>query len=195
MERSETVEGVRLCSQQTITRLPPERWTGVYFPNDMKKEKYLMKAEPFSRTRDESSSLHIIQLNPRTDPRWEAFMTRFSNSVIYQHPAWLAVVEEAYGYTPMHLACEDSTGNLRGILPLFYRRGLRSGKQCISPPLVAGPLSDDRVVDAMLIQAATERSREVHATRFLFTNRSTNFDHLVNNVIGVPEHETYIAVA
>lgn len=150
-----------------------------------------MKAEPFSLTYDESASLRIIQLNPRTDPRWEAFMTRFPNSVIYQHPAWLAVVEEAYGYTPMHLACEDGAGNLQGILPLFYRRGLRSGKQCISPPLVAGPLSGDRRADTMLIQAAVERSREVGAVRFQFTNRSTHFDHLVDNIVGAPQHETY----
>ncbi|GHO95815.1 hypothetical protein KSF_058630 [Reticulibacter mediterranei] len=150
-----------------------------------------MKTESLPTTNDETSSLRIIQLNPRTDPRWEAFLSRFSTSVIYQHPAWLAVMEEAYGYTPMHLACEDSAGNLRGILPLFSRHGLRSGKQCISPPLVAGPLSDDRRVDTILIQDAIERSREIHATRFQFTNRSTHFNYLVNDVVGVPQHETY----
>jgi CelD/BcsL family acetyltransferase involved in cellulose biosynthesis len=68
---------------------------------------------------------------------------------------------------------------------------LRSGRQCISPPPVAGPLSDDHQINALLIHAAIERSQEVHASRFQFTTRSTDCDHLVNNVVGVPQLETY----
>jgi hypothetical protein len=71
------------------------------------------------------SSLRVIELDPQTDPRWKALLHRLSTSVIYQHPAWLAVLEEAYRYRPVHLACEDASGHLRGILPLFYRRGWR----------------------------------------------------------------------
>jgi CelD/BcsL family acetyltransferase involved in cellulose biosynthesis len=112
-------------------------------------------------------------------------------SHIYQHPVWLGVLEDAYGYKPLHLACEDATGALRGLLPLFYRRGVRTGRLCFSTTPEAAPLADSEQVQMMLIQAAIERSRKEQATRFQFTTRSTSFDHLVNNVVGVPGEESY----
>jgi hypothetical protein len=140
-----------------------------------------------------NSSLRIIELDPQTDPRWEALMNHLSTSVIYQHPAWLAVLEEAYGYKPMHLACEDATGTLRGILPLFYRRGLRTGRLCTSlfDSPTAGPLADDDQARAALIQAAIERSRAEGSAQFQLKVMSTQLDRLVNNIIGVPLFETY----
>jgi CelD/BcsL family acetyltransferase involved in cellulose biosynthesis len=137
------------------------------------------------------SSLHIIELDPQTDPRWETLMKHLPASVIYQHPAWLGVLEEAYGYTPMHLACEDRTGALRGALPLFSRWGLRTGRLCFSTTPEAAPLADDEQVQVMLIQAAIERSRKEQATRFQFLTRSTIFDQRVDGVVGVPDEETY----
>src|SRR5437016_14385506 len=88
-------------------------------------------------------SLRVIELDPQTDPRWETLMTLLPASVIYQHPAWLGVLEETYRYKPIHLACEDATGQLRGVLPLFYRRGLRTGRICTSlfDSPQAGPLA------------------------------------------------------
>jgi CelD/BcsL family acetyltransferase involved in cellulose biosynthesis len=151
----------------------------------------MMKVKHAYNDAREPTSLRIIEMNPQTDPRWESLMKQLPGSVIYQHPGWLGVMEEAYGYKPLHLGCEDSSGTLRGILPLYYRRGLRSGRQCISPPPVAGPLSDDHQVNALLIQAAIERSQEVHASRFQFSTRSTDCDYLVNNVVGVSQLETY----
>jgi CelD/BcsL family acetyltransferase involved in cellulose biosynthesis len=141
----------------------------------------------------EHASLRIIELNPRTDPRWEALMKSLPSSVMYQHPAWLEVLQEAYGYTPLHLACEDGTGQLRGILPLFYRRGWRTGRICASvfDSLSAGPLADDDQARSMLIQAALERTRALHAAQFQIRVKSTHLDQLVDHVVGVPLYETY----
>jgi hypothetical protein len=103
------------------------------------------------------------------------------------------VLQEAYGYTPLHLACEDGTGQLRGILPLFYRRGWRTGRLCASvfDSLSAGPLADDDQTRSMLIQAAIERTRAAHAAQFQIRVKSTSLDHLVDSVVGVPLYETY----
>ncbi len=138
-----------------------------------------------------NSSLRIIAIDPQTDPPWETLMNHLSTSVIYQHPAWLAVLEEAYGYKPLHLACEDATGALRGVLPLFYRRGLRTGRLCFSTPPTSGPLTDDKQARGLLIQAAIERRCAQQATTLQITTRSTNLDHLVDDVVGVPGDETY----
>src|SRR2546426_6424369 len=91
------------------------------------------------------SSLRVVEIDPQTDPRWEALVTTLPNGLIYHHPAWLQVLEEAYGYKPVNLACEDSNGQLRGVLPLFYTRGLFTGRRFSSLPRtpVAGPLACD----------------------------------------------------
>jgi CelD/BcsL family acetyltransferase involved in cellulose biosynthesis len=155
------------------------------------KEKHPMKT---NRRYDEVagySPLHIIELDPQTDPRWETFMNSLSTSVIYQHPGWLGAMEEAYGYKPLHLACEDAAGQVRGILPLFYRRRLRTGRVCFSLSPVAGPLADNEQAYILLLQAAIERSRVERAITFQFTTRSTCLDHLVDHIVGVPLGETY----
>src|SRR5690348_16474465 len=128
------------------------------------------------------SSLHIIEIDPLSDSRWETLMKELPDSNIYQHPAWLKVLEKAFGYKPLHLACEDATGALRGVLPLFYRRGLRTGRLCFSTTPEAGPLTDDEQARSMLIQAAIERSQAERATTFQFSTRSTSFNDCVGGV-------------
>jgi hypothetical protein len=157
------------------------------------KERHFLKVDQRNDEIVSHSSLQIIELDPQADPRWEALMNQLSTSVIYQHPAWLAVLQEAYGYTPMHLACEDATGALRGILPLFYRQGLRTGRLCTSlfDSPVAGPLAYDDQAKAALIRAAIERSRAQGSPQFQLKVMSTQLDRLVNDVIGVPLFETY----
>src|SRR5713226_6039810 len=107
------------------------------------------------------STLRVVEIDPQTDLRWEALVTTLPNGLIYHHPAWLQVLEEAYGYKPVNLACEDANGQLRGILPLFYRRGLLTGRQYSSLPRtpVAGPLAYDDQAMAVLVRAAVERVR------------------------------------
>jgi hypothetical protein len=74
-----------------------------------------------------SFPLRVIEIDPQLDPRWEDLLTNVPNSQIHHHPAWLQVQKEAYHSKPLHLACEDASGNLLGILPLFYRRLLTKG--------------------------------------------------------------------
>jgi len=139
------------------------------------------------------SSLRVIEVDPQTDPRWETLMTHLPTSVIYQHPAWLGVVEELYGYKPLHLACEDATGQLRGVLPLMYRRGLRSGRVCDSvfDSPRAGPLAYDDQATVALIQAAIERTSAEFGAQLQLKVQSNSLDGLVDSVVGVPMYETY----
>ena len=135
----------------------------------------------------------IVEVDPQSDPRWEPLMKSLPTSVIYQHPAWLGVLEETYGYTPMHLGCEDTSGQLRGVLPLFYRRGWRTGHICASlfDSPIAGPLAYDDQARVALIQAAIEQSRAIPGVQFHLKIKSTSLDGLVESVIGVPLFETY----
>jgi len=140
------------------------------------------------------SSLRIIEIDPQTDSRWEALLTKLPDGLIYHHPAWLQVLEEAYGYRPVNLACEDAQGQVQGILPLFYARGFFTGRRYLSLPRtpVGGPLAQDKRALALLVGAAVERARNEKNARFQLKMMSNALDGLVEGLVGVPWRETYV---
>ena len=148
-----------------------------------------MKVKQISNIPAASSPPHVIKIDPQTDLRWEAFMSNLSTDWIYYSPAWLQVLEEVYGYKPMHLACEDASGQVVGILPLFYSRGWRSGRVLRS--VFAGPLASDVHASAMLVQAAVECARAEPGTQLHLKITSNALDAQVENLVGVPSYQTY----
>ena len=140
------------------------------------------------------STLRVVEVNAQSDPRWEAFVTSHPNGLIYHHPAWLQVLEEAFGYKPVNLACEDANGQLRGVLPLFYKRGLFTGRQYSSLPRtpVGGPLACDNQAMAVLVRAAVERTRAEPGAQLQFKMLSNTLDGLVEDVVDAPWRETYM---
>lgn len=149
-----------------------------------------MEAKQISDVLAARSSLRVIEIDPQTDLRWEAFMTSIPASLIYHHPSWLKVLEEVYGYKPGHLACEDSSGQVVGILPLFYRRGWRTGRSFTS--MFTSPLTDGNSPQVALVQAAIERTRAESGTQLHLKVMSNALDGLVDGLVGVPVHETYV---
>src|SRR5579863_3529907 len=116
---------------------------------------------------DCSVKLRVVEINPWEDSRWEAFVTGHPDGTIYHHPAWLKALEREYKQRAVFLACEDPDGNLLGILPLLYTRGLPlSGNRPLTGPRLsslprtplAGPLTVDPVVTAELLREAVRRA-------------------------------------
>jgi len=138
-------------------------------------------------------SLRVVEVDAQTDPRWEAFVTALPNGLIYHHPAWLQVLEDAYGCKPVNLACEDVNGQFWGVLPLCYRRGLVTGHRFSSLPRtpVAGPLATDEYAMATLVRAAVERTGDVRGAQLQLKVLSNTLDGLVDDLIGVPECTMY----
>lgn len=136
------------------------------------------------------SSLSIIEIDPQTDHRWEALATRISAiPVLLYHPAWLYVMEKAFGYKAMHLGCENIDGELVGILPLFYQRGWRTGRQFFS--VFTGPLAYDDHTRAALLHAAVKRTRAERDSQLHINTLSNTLDGLVDGLTRVPVCETY----
>lgn len=148
-----------------------------------------MQAKDISNVLAASSSLRVIDIDPQTDPRWEAFLASVPDSLIYYHPAWLKVVEEAYSCKPRHLACEDSTGQVVGILPFFYQHGWRSGRRFTS--MFNRPLTSDDLSQAALVQAAIERTRAEAGMKLRLKMLSNALDGMVDGAVARPVHETY----
>jgi hypothetical protein len=120
-------------------------------------------------------------------------VTTLPGGLIYHHPAWLHVLEAAFGYTPIHLACEDAIGNLRGILPLFHQRGLVTGRRLSSLPRtpVAGPLADSDEALTLLLRAAVERARAEPGAQLQIKMLSPELGGLVDGVVGAPWRKSY----
>lgn len=137
-----------------------------------------------------SSSLRVIEIDPQTDLRWEAWLASVPAcpSPVY-HPEWLKVREEAYGYKPIHLACEDTNSQLVGILPLFYRRRMDTGRTLSS--VLTGPLANNDQTKAALVQAAVERTRAEPGAQLRLKVISNAIDGLVEGMVGVPAYEVY----
>lgn len=133
-------------------------------------------------------TLRVTAIDPQADRRWESFLAGKPASLIY-HPAWLQVLEEIFGYKPLHLACEDASGQVVGILPLFYQQGWLSGRSIKS--VFTGPLVEGEQAGAALLQGAVERTRAEPGVRLHLKMLSNAGDNLVAGLIGMPAYETY----
>jgi len=139
------------------------------------------------------SRLRIIEVDPGRDQRWEALLNSSPDGLIYHHPLWLEVLEEAYRYRPLHLACEDVDGELLGILPLFHTQGLLSGHCFSSLPRtpVAGPLARDDRAMTRLTEAAIERVQTHDGASLQIKLLNNRLDGRVDGLVGTPWRETY----
>lgn len=149
----------------------------------------MMKAKQIPEFLATSSSLRVIEVDPRTDQRWEAFLESIPACLIYYHPIWLQMMEEAYGYKTVYLVCEDTTGQVVGILPLIYQNGRRTGRTLRS--VFTGPLIKDDRASAALLQASVERTRAEPGVQLHFKLLSNTHDDLLHGLVGVPMYETF----
>ena len=151
------------------------------------------RARPVTRT----PTFHctVYEIDPRADPRWEAFVAARPEAVVYQHPAWLDALASEYGQEPVGLVCEAGGGELRGVLPLFRVRGLpfRVEGQGAGPRLsslprtpVAGPLAVDDAAAAALLTAAVERVRAESGVRLQLKTEGRTLDGLVDGLQATP---------
>jgi hypothetical protein len=111
------------------------------------------------------TALRVFELDFRDDPRWETFISSHPGALIYHHPCWLEALENEYGQKCVSLACEDNTGQLCAILPLFYTKGLplkfgrmATGRRLSSLPRtpIAGPLALNQRALATIVEYAIE---------------------------------------
>jgi Acetyltransferase (GNAT) domain len=103
-------------------------------------------------------STRTVQVDPATDPRWDAYVRAHPRWTVYQLGAWAQILRRAYRFEPRYLALEDAGGGLRGVLPLLHKKGLVSDARLRSLPVfpAGGPLGDSHEDEVALIEAARE---------------------------------------
>ncbi len=141
-----------------------------------------------------TARLRVVETDPLHDPRWANWVADHPDGLIFHHPAWLQVLQEAFGYAPAHLACEDAHGQLQGILPLFRIRGLVTGHRLSSLPRtpVAGPLACDDQARAALLRTAVEQVQSARGARLQVKTLSSDLDRLVDSIVCTPRRVTYV---
>jgi Acetyltransferase (GNAT) domain len=112
-------------------------------------------------------ALRVSVATPSDEKRWADFVEAHPQGVIYQHPQWVAALEEEYGRKSCTLLChhDSNSGQLRGVLSLMDTKGLPFNLNRHARPRLAalprtpfaGPLALDSAAAAALLQAAQLR--------------------------------------
>jgi len=145
------------------------------------------------------SPLHVVEVDPLRDERWEAFVASHPAGLIYHHPAWLETLGREYAGRSVSLACQDGEGELRGILPLYYTRGLPfggplTGRRLSSLPRtpVAGPLARDPAAASALVHAAVGRVHDEPGACLQLKAQGTELDGLVDGLVRARWRMSYL---
>jgi SAM-dependent methyltransferase len=145
-------------------------------------------------------STHVVEIDFKSDPRWDRFVADHPDGLVYHHSRWLSALEREYGQMPLALAYEDAHQQLRGVLPLIYTKGLPFGlggaaaaRRLSSLPRtpVAGPLTLDARATAALLEGALARVHQDPGTR-LQIKVQRQIDGVPAQLTEVPWRVSYI---
>jgi hypothetical protein len=98
------------------------------------------------------------------DPSWDEFVIGHPSGTFFHLLAWREIRRKSFGYEPVYLWIRDSSGRIRGLLPLFVVKSMLFGRSLVAMPVgvYGGPLASDEESYRMLLQQATELAKERH---------------------------------
>lgn len=135
----------------------------------------------------------VAQIDPQTDPRYEAFVADHERATAYHAGAWARILRSAYGFRPAYLALSGEDDTLEGVLPLMYTRGIASGRRMRSLPVLpsAGPLATSAAGEATLLEAAC-RAADLRGGELTVISRSTGYEGHVAGLRTRERHPSWI---
>lgn len=105
----------------------------------------------------------IYQINPLSDPRWEAFVGRHHHSSIFHTSGWLEALRRTYGYEPMVYTTSSPREELTNGLVFCGVTSWITGKRLVSLPFSdhCDPLLDrDDIAPALWQDLCKEQERQ-----------------------------------
>jgi hypothetical protein len=145
--------------------------------------------------------LRIVDVDHRTDPRWDEFVCSHPKGLVFHHSAWLRTLECEYESVFHALGCEDGRGQIHGVLPLAATKGFpfglggagtRSRISSLPRTPVAGPLVTSQAALVMLAAAAVERARAMPGLVLQLKMSEPLLDGVVDGLVGAPWRLTYV---
>lgn len=168
---------------------------------EVKDPKRLGATRRLDLKRQEVNLFHVIDVNPQSDARWDAFVSSHQDGLVYHTAAYLHALSLEYANKLVCLACEDSAGQIRGILPLIYTKGLPLGlggrllgRRLSSLPRtpVAGPLALDSRTTTALLRGAVDRARRDQGTHLQIKPPRSLDCGLEDRLVGHRWRKTYV---
>jgi Acetyltransferase (GNAT) domain len=147
------------------------------------------------------NDLRVVEVDFRTDPRWDTFICSHPDALIYHHPGWLSALENEYGQRCVSLACVDERDCICAILPLFYTKGLplRLGRTAAGRRLsglprtpVAGPLALNQEAAAAIVEYAINMVRSQPGVQLEIKSQVPNLSQVVETLRCIPWRSTYV---
>ncbi len=107
----------------------------------------------------------VVEVDPTTDPRWDAFVRADPAATFYHLAAWKRVLEQTYHFQPLYLAATVADGSFEGVLPLFVVQSPLTGRKLISLPFsdICGPLARTKDALRSLLDHACDLADDQHA--------------------------------
>jgi CelD/BcsL family acetyltransferase involved in cellulose biosynthesis len=141
----------------------------------------------------EKTATRVIEMDPRTDRRWDEFVRSHPDATAYHLSDWAEILERAYRHSPRYLALADGD-ELRAVLPAFMSRGVMSGRRLRSMPIVngAGPLGSDED-RATLLSAACDRIEALDGRLYTVQSRLAGPEQLDPRLREVTKQPAYVA--
>lgn len=107
--------------------------------------------------------MQVTLVDPRVDPRWDAFIHSHPEGTIYHLSAWAKVLQESYGFTLRYYALEDGK-DFKAVAPFCHVHSPLLGDRLICLPfsdycfpLSAGPEEMELLLGPILKKAALTR--------------------------------------
>src|SRR5205085_4478459 len=127
-----------------------------------------------------SASPHsqIIEIDPLSDRRWDAFVKAHPSPRGHHLGGWASILRDCYGYKPKYIALEQG-GDLAGVLPLVSSGRRLSGSRLSSLPTAkaAGPLASTHEDERRLLGAAVEITRRERLGAVFVRSEHPGLDH------------------
>jgi FemAB-related protein (PEP-CTERM system-associated) len=100
--------------------------------------------------------------------KWDCYIRNHPNRTVFHTSNWQKLIQSSFNHQPVHLISKNQTGDITGILPLFFVRSRLFGRMLVSTPQSAygGILSDNESVACELLASAQELAQKEHV-RFL----------------------------
>ena len=78
--------------------------------------------------------MEVKIVDPTSDGRWDAFITRQKYSTVFHSSNWAWVLKESYGYVPRYYVLENEAGDIKAAIPFFLIQSRLTGKRLVCLP-------------------------------------------------------------
>lgn len=114
----------------------------------------------------ESVSVECLNTRLATDvdaQRWDNFLAETGCGAFYHRYGWMKIIREAFGHEVFPMFCENSSGDIVGVLPLVFLNSRLFGKILCSMPFLnyGGTASLSGEIERTLVDAARDTAREL----------------------------------